>query len=79
MHSNYKHEQRKQFLLVGDKFMPELHLWNPKVKGYSACFPFTKHEQRIIQFMNDGRFTFAKISLIKLAFNMIWPTTSIKI
>ena len=44
-----------KFLLVGDKFMPELHLWDPRVKKYSACGPFTKHEQRINQFMKDGR------------------------
>ena len=44
-----------KFLLVGDKFMPELHLWDPKVKKYSACGPFTKHTQRINQFMKDGR------------------------
>ena len=44
-----------KFLLFGDKFMPELHLWDPEVKKYSACRPFTKHEQRIAQFMKDGR------------------------
>ena len=32
-----------KFLLVGDKFMPELHLWDSKVKKYYACGPFTKH------------------------------------
>ena len=41
-----------KFLLIGDKFMPEMHL---KVKKYSACGPFTKHEQRIKSFMQDGR------------------------
>ena len=44
-----------KFLLVGHKFMPELHLWYSKVKKYSACGPFTKHEQRIQSFMKDGR------------------------
>ena len=44
-----------KFLLFSDKFMPELHLWDPKVKKYSACGPFTKHEERINQFMKDGR------------------------
>ena len=35
-----------KFLLIGDKFMPELHL---KQRGftYSACGPFTKHRERI--------------------------------
>ena len=44
-----------KFLLVGDEFMPELHLWDPKSKKYSACGPFTKHNQRINQFMKDGK------------------------
>ena len=44
-----------KFLLIGDKFMPEEHLWDPKVKKYSACGPFTRHQQRIDQFMRDGR------------------------
>ena len=44
-----------KFLLVGDKFMPELRLWDPKVKKYSACSPFTKHTERIQIFMKDGR------------------------
>ena len=35
-----------KFLLVGDKFMPEMHL---KQSGftYSACGPFTKSKERI--------------------------------
>ena len=44
-----------KFLLVGDKFMPELHLWDLRVKKYSTCGPFTKHQKRINQFMKDGR------------------------
>ena len=44
-----------KFLLVGDKFMPELHLWDPKVEKYSSSGPFTRHEQRIGRFMKDGR------------------------
>ena len=53
-----KYEQRNsdiinRFLLIGDKFMPEMHLWDSKVKKYSACGPFTRHQQRIDQFMKD--------------------------
>ena len=44
-----------RFLLIGDKFMPEMHLWDPKVKKYSACGPFTSHQQRINEFMRDGK------------------------
>ena len=38
-----------KFLLVGDKFMPEMHLRQPRFV-YSACGPFTRHEERIKQF-----------------------------
>ena len=44
-----------KFLLIGDKFMPELHLWDPEAKKYSVCGPFTKHQQIIDQFMKDGK------------------------
>ena len=44
-----------RFLLIGDKFVSEMHLWDPKVKKYSACGPFTRHQQRINEFMKDGR------------------------
>ena len=32
-----------------------MHLWDPKVKKYSACGPFTKHQKRIDMFMKEGR------------------------
>ena len=41
--------------MTGDKFMPEMHFWDPKVKKYSACGPFTGHQKRIDMFMKDGR------------------------
>ena len=42
-----------KFLLVGNKFMPEMHL---KQTGftYSACGPFTKNKKRIEQFIQTG-------------------------
>ena len=42
-----------KFLLVGDKFMPEIHLRQPQFT-HSACGPFTKHEQRIQKFKETG-------------------------
>ena len=36
-------------LLVGDKFMPEMHLRQPQFT-YSASRPFTKRKQRIQKF-----------------------------
>ena len=46
-----------KFLLVGDKFMPEVHL---KQLGftYSACGPFTKNKERIEKFMQTGNTDF---------------------
>ena len=41
------------FLLAGDKFMPEMHLRQPGFT-YSACGPFTKHKQRIEKFEQTG-------------------------
>ena len=42
-----------KFLLAGDKFMPEIHLRQPQFT-YSACGPFTRHEQRIQKFKETG-------------------------
>ena len=42
-----------QFLLAGDKFMPEMHLKQPGF-NYSACGPFTKNKERIEKFMKTG-------------------------
>ena len=42
-----------KFLLAGDKFMPEMHLRQPQFV-YSACGPFTRHEERIKKFKQTG-------------------------
>ena len=42
-----------KFLLVGDKFMPEMHLNQPGFAN-SACGPFTKNKERIEEFMKTG-------------------------
>ena len=42
-----------KFLLAGDKFMPEIHLRQPQFT-YSACGPFTRHEERIQKFKETG-------------------------
>ena len=46
-----------KFLLVGDKFMPEVHL---KQLGftYSACAPFIKNKERIAKFVQTGNTNF---------------------
>ena len=42
-----------KFLLVGDKFMPEMHLRQPGFT-YKACGPFTKSKKRIQKFKQTG-------------------------
>ena len=42
-------EIMNKFLLVSDKFMPEMHLKQPFI--YSACGPFTKNKEIIEKFM----------------------------
>ena len=46
-----------KFLLVGNKFTPEMHLKQPGF-SYSACGPFTKNEERIEKFMQTGNTVF---------------------
>ena len=42
-----------KFLLAGDKFIPEMHLRQPRFV-YSACGPFTRHKERIKKFKRTG-------------------------
>ena len=42
-----------KFLLAGDKFMPEMHLKQPRFT-YAACDQFTKNKERIEKFMKTG-------------------------
>ena len=46
-----------KFLLVGDKFMTEMHLKQPGFT-HSACGPFTKNKERIGKFMQTGNTDF---------------------
>ena len=65
------------FLLVGDKFMPEMHLKQPSFT-YSTCGPFTKNKQRIEKFMQTGNTNFIyKNELDKACFqyNMAYGKT----
>ena len=42
-----------KLLLAGDKFMPEMHLRQPRFV-YSACGLFTRHKERIKEFKRTG-------------------------
>ena len=50
-------ETVNKFLLVGDKFVPEMHLKQPGFT-YSACGLFTKNKERIEKFMQTGNTDF---------------------
>ena len=69
-----------KFLLVGDKFMPEMHLCRPRIGIYSACGHFTKHTERISKFFNTGLLSeIYKNELDKACFQHDRLTISIKI
>ena len=66
-----------KFLLVEDKFIPEMHLKQPGFT-YSACGPFTKNKERIDKFMTTGNTDFIyKNELDKACFqhNMAYGKT----
>ena len=55
---NKANSKINKFLLAGDEFMLKLHLVYPIVKKYSSCGPFTKHTQRIQDFLNTGKLSY---------------------
>ena len=67
-----------KFLLAGDKFMPEMHLRQPRFV-YRACGPFTRHKE--LKNLNKLviHVIFIEMSSIKLAFNTILLMQIIKI
>ena len=72
-------ETVNKFLLAGDKFMPEMHLKQPRFT-YAACGSFTKARK---EFKTLKKYEilaiFTKMKLIKLAFSMIWLMGILKI
>ena len=59
------------FLLLGEKFMPQMHLRQPRFV-YSACGPFTRHKEIIKEFKRTGdNVIFIEMNSINLVFNMI--------
>ena len=56
-----------KFLLTGDKFMPEMHIKQPRFT-YSACGPFTKNTERIQKFKETGDTSYICKSKLDKAF-----------
>ena len=60
-----------KFLLVGDKFMPEMHLKQPGFT-YIACGPFTKNKEKTVKIIQARNTDFIyKNEPGRLVFNMI--------
>ena len=57
-----------KLLLVGDTFMPEMHLKQPGFT-YSACGPFTKNKERIGKVMQTGDTNFIYKNELDKAFD----------
>ena len=60
-----------KFLLAGDKFMPEMHLRQPRFT-YSACGPLTKNKERIQKFKEAGGSRYIYQNELELVFNLAW-------
>ena len=57
-----------KFLLAGDKFMPEMHLRQPRFT-YSTCGPLTKNKERIQKFKETEDTNYVcKNELVKACF-----------
>ena len=68
-----------KLLLVGETFMPAMHLKQPRFT-YNACGPFTKSKERIKRLCKlELQTLFIKMNLIKLVFNRIWLIENQKI
>ena len=63
--------------LIGDKFIPELHL---KQRGF-ACGPFAKNKTNKFKNLKKQEIQniFTEMNYIKLVFNMIWLLEILKI
>ena len=61
-----------KFFLTGDKFIPEMHLRQPRFI-YCAYGPFTKKKEYKKLKKQETQDVFAKTSKIKPAFSIIWP------
>ena len=68
-------ETVNKFLVAGDKFMPEMHLQQPRF-AYSACGPFTENKERILKFKElkkqEIQDIFIKPNFTIPVFNTIW-------
>ena len=68
-----------KFLLIFDKFLPEMHLKQPGFT-YSTCRPFTKKKKEFKNLKKQEiQAIYTKMNLVKLVFNMTWLMEILKI
>ena len=67
-----------EFLLAGNKCMPEMHLKQPEFT-YSACGPFTKNKEFKNLRKQEIQNIYVEMNLIKLIFSMMWFMKILKI
>ena len=60
-----------KLFLVGDKFMSEMHLKQPRFT-YSTCGPFPENKEFKILKKQEIQAIFLIMNLIRLAFNITW-------
>ena len=70
-------EIENKVLLVGNKFMPEMHLRQLGFT-YSACVPFRRKNAKIKKTLKIHHI-FTKTNQIKLVFNVTWLMEVLKI
>ena len=58
-----------KFILLGEKFMPEMHLRQPGFT-YSTCGPFTKTKERIQNFKQTGDSRYVCRNVFRDTFNI---------
>ena len=61
-----------KFLLVGDKFMPEMHLKQPGLLTVLVVHSQKTKKELKSSFKLEIQIKFTETKLIKLVFNMIW-------
>ena len=60
------------FLLIGNKFMPEMHLKKPGLLTVLVVHLLKPKKELKSLFRLEIQILFIKMNLIKLVFNMIW-------
>ena len=71
-------ETGNKFLLAGDKFMPEMHLEQPRFI-HRVSGPFTKNKEIIHSKKQEIQTIFTKMNLIRPVFRMTWLMEILKI